>query len=100
LFCTSRRRHTRVSRDWSSDVCSSDLRNVVDPRESGFDQYRIAWALRAEVQRVAAPGVIHIDVAAVEKQRFALLGVTQRSVTAFRSEERSVGKEGWTTIRS
>src|SRR5690606_39481994 len=23
--CSSRRRHTRFSRDWSSDVCSSDL---------------------------------------------------------------------------
>src|SRR2546429_5272820 len=28
LFFSSRRRHTRCSRDWSSDVCSSDL-NVV-----------------------------------------------------------------------
>src|SRR5690606_39403432 len=27
----SRRRHTRFSRDWSSDVCSSDL--VMHPRE-------------------------------------------------------------------
>src|SRR5690606_39696151 len=26
LFFTSRRRHTSFSRDWSSDVCSSDLR--------------------------------------------------------------------------
>src|SRR5690606_39506060 len=25
-FFSSRRRHTRFSRDWSSDVCSSDLR--------------------------------------------------------------------------
>src|SRR2546429_6856203 len=25
FFFTSRRRHTRCSRDWSSDVCSSDL---------------------------------------------------------------------------
>src|SRR5690606_40094547 len=25
VFCSSRRRHTRFSRDWSSDVCSSDL---------------------------------------------------------------------------
>src|SRR5436309_3996585 len=27
LFFSSRRRHTRLSRDWSSDVCSSDLCN-------------------------------------------------------------------------
>src|SRR5699024_11674983 len=26
-FFTSRRRHTRSKRDWSSDVCSSDLAN-------------------------------------------------------------------------
>src|SRR5690606_39489790 len=25
IFFSSRRRHTRFSRDWSSDVCSSDL---------------------------------------------------------------------------
>src|SRR5690606_37184968 len=25
-FCTIRRLHTRFSRDWSSDVCSSDLK--------------------------------------------------------------------------
>ena len=25
FFFSSRRRHTRFSRDWSSDVCSSDL---------------------------------------------------------------------------
>src|SRR5690606_40434084 len=27
---SSRRRHTRFSRDWSSDVCSSDLELVTD----------------------------------------------------------------------
>src|SRR2546422_7080163 len=28
FFFSSRRRHTRCSRDWSSDVCSSDLREL------------------------------------------------------------------------
>src|SRR2546422_8069711 len=28
FFFSSRRRHTRCSRDWSSDVCSSDLAHV------------------------------------------------------------------------
>src|SRR5699024_12188790 len=27
VFFSSRRRHTRSKRDWSSDVCSSDLQN-------------------------------------------------------------------------
>src|SRR2546422_5271227 len=31
FFFSSRRRHTRCSRDWSSDVCSSDLqREILD----------------------------------------------------------------------
>src|SRR5690606_40262331 len=29
-FFSSRRRHTRFSRDWSSDVCSSDLKDIAD----------------------------------------------------------------------
>src|SRR2546422_1444794 len=29
FFFSSRRRHTRCSRDWSSDVCSSDLRPLL-----------------------------------------------------------------------
>src|SRR2546422_11774081 len=31
FFFSSRRRHTRCSRDWSSDVCSSDLWRVANP---------------------------------------------------------------------
>src|SRR2546429_4456739 len=32
FFFSSRRRHTRCSRDWSSDVCSSDLENAAKRR--------------------------------------------------------------------
>src|SRR5690606_39561830 len=32
FFFSSRRRHTRFSRDWSSDVCSSDLAPAVSGR--------------------------------------------------------------------
>src|SRR5690606_39611249 len=31
FFFSSRRRHTRFSRDWSSDVCSSDLIPTGEP---------------------------------------------------------------------
>src|SRR5690554_7051467 len=31
FFFSSRRRHTRCGRDWSSDVCSSDLYNIQLP---------------------------------------------------------------------
>src|SRR5690606_40937869 len=32
FFFSSRRRHTRFSRDWSSDVCSSDLHYLAHER--------------------------------------------------------------------
>src|SRR5690606_39579727 len=35
FFFSSRRRHTRFSRDWSSDVCSSDLQDGVEVCASG-----------------------------------------------------------------
>src|SRR5690606_26068046 len=35
FFFSSRRRHTRFSRDWSSDVCSSDLNACKGP--AGID---------------------------------------------------------------
>src|SRR5699024_11754769 len=34
---SSRRRHTRSKRDWSSDVCSSDLHGVGQLGSPGFD---------------------------------------------------------------
>src|SRR6266511_3338964 len=40
FFFSSRRRHTRFSRDWSSDVCSSDLGEVevqVQPAGGGVE---------------------------------------------------------------
>src|SRR5207302_7236816 len=54
FFFSSRRRHTRFSRDWSSDVCSSDLMihcQAAATRETtpfGFSrQWRRLRALRA-----------------------------------------------------
>src|SRR5690606_41035637 len=38
FFFSSRRRHTRFSRDWSSDVCSSDLRR----KPVGQDEAKMA----------------------------------------------------------
>src|SRR2546422_8391827 len=41
FFFSSRRRHTRCSRDWSSDVCSSDLR-ATGPRGGRWYMSRIS----------------------------------------------------------
>src|SRR3712207_6039937 len=37
FFFSSRRRHTRYWRDWSSDVCSSDLTCIEDTRTAGVE---------------------------------------------------------------
>src|SRR2546429_6025665 len=42
FFFSSRRRHTRCSRDWSSDVCSSDLRAQIHP---GVEVVREVYAV-------------------------------------------------------
>src|SRR5215217_8306041 len=47
FFFSSRRRHTRYWRDWSSDVCSSDLQRV---------------KRRALVDRKAPPGALRLAV--------------------------------------
>src|SRR5690606_39580249 len=46
FFFSSRRRHTRFSRDWSSDVCSSDLSAalVTDLKQRGLlDETLVIW---------------------------------------------------------
>src|SRR5205809_5909044 len=42
FFFSSRRRHTRCSRDWSSDVCSSDLRFLTKIRHTDSSRSRIS----------------------------------------------------------
>src|SRR5690606_40379405 len=62
VFFSSRRRHTRFSRDWSSDVCSSDLHvpqvegevpaGVVDPAALGAASRRTLLELRDDLERL------------------------------------------------
>src|SRR6266550_5959833 len=39
FFFSSRRRHTRCSRDWSSDVCSSDLVGLPHVRPANWTPF-------------------------------------------------------------
>src|SRR5256884_2088876 len=50
FFFSSRRRHTRCSRDWSSDVCSSDL---IKARVQPFGFLAAAWGLAQKLQLVS-----------------------------------------------
>src|SRR5699024_11349019 len=68
FFFSSRRRHTRSKRDWSSDVCSSDLYSVHgDETSSGEAAMLTAYYLLAnkstETQEILAKGIVHIDPA-------------------------------------
>src|SRR5205085_7233375 len=68
FFFSSRRRHTRFDCDWSSDVCSSDLR---------FDRFSsslVRWSSVAMPAHTGRPP-------------------TSSSTHCGRSEERRVGKE-------
>src|SRR5438067_11263806 len=54
FFFSSRRRHTRSKRDWSSDVCSSDLGSLTRQGSNRPDgRCRRAWRrARSEERRV------------------------------------------------
>src|SRR3712207_7644242 len=73
FFFSSRRRHTRYWRDWSSDVCSSDLLDVrgsalADPRGRALGHIVVVRDVSEQQERQAA-------------------------VEQLRTEERRVGKE-------
>src|SRR3712207_8109861 len=86
FFFSSRRRHTRYWRDWSSDVCSSDL--IVITGASGQ-----LGRLTAELvlDRVPTSEVILTTRRPESLSDLAERGASVRK--ADRSEERRVGKE-------
>src|SRR6266581_2547724 len=57
FFFSSRRRHTRWTGDWSSDVCSSDLLVVVDPLEALFERQEARWR---QLDRNVRAGGAHV----------------------------------------
>src|SRR5256884_9998704 len=79
FFFSSRRRHTRCSRDWSSDVCSSDLEESSKKLLERFhhrkrERGRDAW------------GKKHARTRGPSRRSNA------KTASSLRSEERRVGK--------
>src|SRR5690625_5724539 len=93
FFFSSRRRHTRWPRDWSSDVCSSDLTTLTEATRNH----------ELIVQGVSPRGALALS--RIAKAHAYISGrdfVVPEDVIAMfvdtRSEERRVGKEcrsGW-----
>src|SRR5699024_11348226 len=77
FFFSSRRRHTRSKRDWSSDVCSSDLVTV-------------DFSPSSKESPARPPKVAPFSISAPEP-----ISAPRRMVTFLprRSEERRVGRE-------
>src|SRR5206468_8981664 len=87
FFFSSRRRHTRSDRDWSSDVCSSDLPGRLhrqDRRAAQFDDGALARAGVSAEER---------DLQGMAGAEGVYGALHSRLRTAPRSEERRVGKE-------
>src|SRR5690606_40728202 len=82
FFFSSRRRHTRFSRDWSSDVCSSDLTRLAICSTTAVT-VRCTPSRRLRARRSGAAF------------RWSPLACRKPSITTSkaRSEERRVGKE-------
>src|SRR5690349_23382457 len=86
FFFSSRRRHTRSLRDWSSDVCSSDLPRQIDTGAGSV----------SDVNTITTPrgGVTDFGYEAGDRGNVTSRldpGVDTPATT--RSEERRVGKE-------
>src|SRR5207247_4710825 len=94
-----RRRHTRSTRDWSSDVCSSDL--VVVAAERGWELPATLTMPKGDgpfpaVVLVHGSGPHDRDESIGPNKPFRDLagGLASRGIAVLRSEERRVGTEG------
>src|SRR3712207_8555618 len=83
FFFSSRRRHTRYWRDWSSDVCSSDLGPM---RREPSLTFRGALRILGKTE---TPLIDKLDTLLGG----AILASGVGAVAGARSEERRVGKE-------
>src|SRR5690349_23509554 len=96
FFFSSRRRHTRSLRDWSSDVCSSDL--TAAP-EKPADRPDVPKSMTADELANRRLIVILFDTSSMQPEEIdravkAAGEYLEKQVAPARSEERRVGKEG------
>src|SRR4051812_30090734 len=82
FFFSSRRRHTRLTCDWSSDVCSSDLKSAprIEEMKKRISKFRIikraieVYKIRnQEIMSAARKRVAGIEEVVTSKENVALL---------------------------
>src|SRR5699024_11399764 len=86
FFFSSRRRHTRSKRDWSSDVCSSDLKPCENLKFKRVEIMKKSKFLKKSLAMLLA---LMLVVAMIPLGAAASTPRLQQ----VRSEERRVGKE-------
>src|SRR5437870_8162926 len=86
FFFSSRRRHTRWPRDWSSDVCSSDLVQIAHPCPGTLVRRLPRDSRRGADRRAPA-------ARAPRRGRARNTEGLRDGLVRLRSEERRVGKE-------
>src|SRR5207253_5815997 len=93
-FFSSRRRHTRWPRDWSSDVCSSDL-NSTPTRDVGYTTNPDTYGLSKELGEDLAGWQAFFEEHANPFEGWDTDANLQKWLRdgEWRSEERRVGKE-------
>src|SRR5690606_39407451 len=92
FFFSSRRRHTRFSRDWSSDVCSSDLKfhQFYRRRKSDLSSLLV---LVPELLPTTASHICPLRQCSKKVRADDKLSLPEFCLRCRRSEERRVGKE-------
>src|SRR5690606_39525644 len=89
IFFSSRRRHTRFSRDWSSDVCSSDLQAAGWLFRTLFAEKDAAKLLTEEYKEALKTDIFKAAEIVLEHEKQIINKLFEKG----RSEERRVGKE-------
>src|SRR5690606_40386462 len=92
---SSGRRHTRFSRDWSSDVCSSDLADEVRALAARTQESTKDIQLRIERLQEGVSRAVQAMHAGSGKARDSVERATgvDQALSDTRSEERRVGEE-------
>src|SRR5204862_2061685 len=94
---SSRRRHTRSLRDWSSDVCSSDLEPLFEISTDKVDteipapSAGVLAEVAVEEGKTVAIGTV---VGKIDEAGSGATAAAPAPAKPERSEERRVGKEG------